>query len=328
MSSINVLKKVRHSQRIDRWGHTMVNYRNQLLQSADKERGGAMMKRQQYNQTWEELPQCVQRYLQRVAPEPLPNLKSLSYQQRGEVSLWDGRWDNFTSSGLITAGGLALSGIVKINSAFDYHYSDVYVEGQGHRVGYQSGISGILYAQNIEFRFTCPLYLLCHGFLAEGEDRDAKDINKIEGSNWLLDSVLTPSLLRPEAGVVTWKADQNVTDGKELPNSAMVILSEKEHEQVWATATFNEEGLMTRLEYTKWRTIPDPRPGKRPSYEMTKWECRFSEYQEQERGMWVPLHVERGMVPWGSFRGKDGDDDGFLLDYRADRVALEYEFHD
>mmetsp|Transcript_388 Transcript_388/g.626 ORF Transcript_388/g.626 Transcript_388/m.626 type:complete len:131 (-) Transcript_388:250-642(-) len=42
MSSINVLKKVRHSQRIDRWGHTMVNYRNQLLQSADKERGGAM----------------------------------------------------------------------------------------------------------------------------------------------------------------------------------------------------------------------------------------------------------------------------------------------
>eukprot|EP00577_Skeletonema_sp_RCC1716_P033907 CAMPEP_0113436418 /NCGR_PEP_ID=MMETSP0013_2-20120614/36842_1 /TAXON_ID=2843 ORGANISM="Skeletonema costatum, Strain 1716" /NCGR_SAMPLE_ID=MMETSP0013_2 /ASSEMBLY_ACC=CAM_ASM_000158 /LENGTH=158 /DNA_ID=CAMNT_0000326945 /DNA_START=27 /DNA_END=502 /DNA_ORIENTATION=- /assembly_acc=CAM_ASM_000158 len=74
MSSINVLKKVRHSQRIDRWGHTMVNYRNQLLQSADKERGGAMMKRQQYNQTWEELPQCVQRYLQRVAPEPLPNL--------------------------------------------------------------------------------------------------------------------------------------------------------------------------------------------------------------------------------------------------------------
>ena len=107
MSSINVLKKVRHSQTIDRWGHTMVNYRNQLLQSADKERGGAMMKRQQYNQTWEELPQCVQRYLQRVAPEPLPNLKSLSYQQRGEVSLWDGRWDNFTSSGLITAGGLA-----------------------------------------------------------------------------------------------------------------------------------------------------------------------------------------------------------------------------
>ena len=112
-----------------------------------------------------------------------------------------------------------LSGIVNINSAFDYHYSDVYVEGQGHRVGYQSGIVGVLYAQNIEFRFTCPLYLLCHGFLAEGEDRDAKDINKIEGSNWLLDSVLTPSLLRPEAGVVTWKADQNVTDGKELPNS-------------------------------------------------------------------------------------------------------------
>ena len=90
-----------------------------------------MMKRQQYNQTWEELPQCVQRYLQRVAPEPLPNLKSLSYQQRGEVSLWDGWWDNFTSSGLITAGGLALSGIVKINSYFDYHYSDVCVEGQG-----------------------------------------------------------------------------------------------------------------------------------------------------------------------------------------------------
>lgn len=42
----------------------------------------------------------------------------------------------------------------------------------------------------------------------------------------------------------------------------------------------------------------------------------------------MPLHVERGMVQWGSFRGKDGDDDGFLLDYRADRVALEYEFHD
>ena len=61
----------------------MVNYRSQLLQSGDKEGGG--MKRQQYNQTWEELPQCVQRYLQRVAPEPLRRISSPSPTSKGAL---------------------------------------------------------------------------------------------------------------------------------------------------------------------------------------------------------------------------------------------------
>jgi len=332
--------KVRHAHRIDQWGQTMMGYRNQLLQSNVnyEGEGGATTKIRQrrHNQTWEELPSCVQRYLHRVAPNPAEslssNLKSLSYQQRGEVSLWVDRWNNFTSSGLIAADGLALSGIVDINNIFDYHYSDVFVDGRGHRVGYQYGLfGGNIYSQNVEFGYRC-ISVLCQGYLLAGEDVDARDIDMLEGQKWLQHSVFIPSLLRPEAGIVSWKAKTDYRDGKEMPNSAVVtLLTEIEEDQeVYATATFDNEGWMTRLEYSETHTIH--RPGKQqPWYQMAEWECRFSEYQEQVRGMWVPMRVERGMVPFLRFGGDEedeDDDDGFLVDYRAETVALEYEFHD
>ena len=316
--------KAEHSLRVNQWGQAMLNYQSKLLQRTDG--GGVIMNRRRHNQTWEELPPCVQRYLQRVAPDPVLTLKSLSYQQRGEVSLWVGRWNNFTSSALISEGGLITSGIVDLNNLFDYRYSDVYVEGRGHRVGYQYGPVGVLYAQNIEFEYRClPYRLICQGYLSEGKDRDDKEINMIEGKKWLQESVLTPSLLRPEAGVVTWKKHFDM-DGKEVSNSAEITLTKKAHEQVFATAMFDEEGFMTHLKYRETITIPSS--GKSPWYQMTYWQCRFSEYKKQAHGMWVPTRVERGMVPFLSFGGRNADDDGFEIDYRADRFALEYQFHD
>mmetsp|Transcript_23195 Transcript_23195/g.39646 ORF Transcript_23195/g.39646 Transcript_23195/m.39646 type:complete len:164 (-) Transcript_23195:669-1160(-) len=108
-------------------------------------------------QPWEELPDCVQRYLARVAPGEQVSIQSLFLKQEGSIfrEVSNGAWYNFSSTELIATRAFALSTDIQTSSwSLDFH---------------------------MEYKY--PTY---HSELGE-----KSDLNRAQGALWLTKTALT-----------------------------------------------------------------------------------------------------------------------------------------
>lgn len=265
--------------RLDEWERDAEIYQNTLLSQEPQEYS--------QEQTWDDLPSCVQRYLQRVAPEQ-STVRSLSLEQQGEFLMSSGSYVPFTGHQLISANppGFSWEGKIAMTTSAPSWFpklrvSDSFVDGIGH---FKAAVLAV-------FPVMCM------------DQEDDPMITMGQAMRWLADAVLIPTVLKPEAGVVTWK----VVEGSS--NKAILEFSNVSLPGMELEATFDAEGWMTQL------------VGKKPflnhdnQFVMKYWQADLSAYEEKEHGMYVPRHVDSGWM------NADGD---FVVYYKTENVALHY----
>ncbi|KAL9183344.1 hypothetical protein ACHAXT_005131 [Thalassiosira profunda] len=297
-----IVGTVRKTNAVRRWDEFRGDVESKLRRGAPGKMGMGI------HQRWEELPACVQRYLQLTAPKPASNAASVAFQRKGKVSLWydSDRWLNHTLNGTLGSGGFATNGVTTSeNRLWDYRTIDVFWEERGHRFGYQSSLVSTFYSENVEFDFTCFIRgnTIAEQPLLKEWTAIPRDINSLQGKRWLSDAVLFPALLRPEAGART---------------------SGQRH---FSTI---KKGLMTKLKWTELQNLAWGVAGaKRPYYSLREWACYYEDYRVQELGD-ACAHVgcSAGIGPHTIMGPNVTEFDGFVATSEFEQVALEYNFND
>eukprot|EP00980_Cylindrotheca_fusiformis_P008129 scaffold1727_cov133-Cylindrotheca_fusiformis.AAC.32 len=265
--------------RLDQWELDAETYQKGLLRDA-----------QVFNptQSWDDLPACVQRYLDRVAPVQ-NSVRSLWLQQQGEFLIKKDTYVPFSGKELISANppGFSWEGEIDMTASSPSWFpklrvSESFVDGLGH---FKSAILAIFPEIHTDQDGSIPM------------------VTMGQAMRWLADAVLIPTVLKPEAGVVTWKG----IDG--APDKAILEFSNVPLPGIELEASFDSEGWMTQL------------VGKKPimnhdnQFVMRHWQADLSAYVEQEYGMYVPRHVNSG---WINDKGE------FEIYYKTENVALHY----
>lgn len=265
--------------RLDEWEGDTESYENSILTNEPQDFSP--------KQNWDDLPSCVQRYLHRVAPEQ-SSVRYLSLEQKGEFLIKTDSFVPFSGHLVISANppGFFWEGKIAMTRSSPSWFpqlrvSDSFVDGVGH---FKAAVLAIF-----------PLICM--------DQEDNEMITMGQAIRWLADAVLIPTVLKPEAGVVTWKGAEGSPDKAILEFSAATVPG------LQLEATFDSEGWMTQL------------VGKKPfmnhdnHFIMKYWQANLSAYQEQEHGMYVPRHVDSGWI------NSEGE---FEVYYKTENVALHY----
>lgn len=288
-------------QRRGRWDRTMASLKSELLREVNHPQRSTKP-----HQSWEELPQPVQRYLQRIFSQyALPSsltvphtfsanlpVRSLRFKQKGIFRMND-RWFPFTARQLTSAlsqqPGFVWEATVSLGpqGAWEKWWPtievlDAWTLGQGHL---QAALFGVV-----------PLVPV-----PESEQKDKLLLGEM--LRWLAEASLVPTTLFPKQAVVTWKA---VSEDKAL----LQMKDPYTNKTVELTAIFDKDGWMTAVECSRHRAV-----GK--DFVLTPWIGYVSKYEYiADVGMWIPMHMECG---WISDDGKEE------LYFKGDNVDLKYD---
>jgi hypothetical protein len=275
--------------RLDKWEQTIKDYEQQLLKTIPEDHDP--------KQSWDNLPVCVQKYLKRVSPKEYNFVRSISLKQEGEFLMKKENWVPFEARQVISANppGFSWEAVVTARTwapgwAPKIRLSDTYLNGVGH---FEAALGAIF-----------PLVSM--------NQEDNMMITMGQAIRWLAETVLVPSILLPEAGIVTWTAVEGSS------NKAILSLEFSDGDlkftgsAIRLVATFDSEGWMTQL------------LGMRPfmkddnSFVLKHWKVDFKDYEEQEEGSWVPMHMESG---WFDSEGNSE------LYFKTTNVALQYQLN-
>jgi hypothetical protein len=262
------------------------------------------------HQSWEDLPPVVQRYLRGVfshgakygdkddspfRPHSVPMIHSVRFEQKGLFSN-KGSWLSFTAHQAVSAipgnPGFVWEADIDTTTGWWKRWlpkilvCDAWVKGEGHMV--------------VSLHGAIPL-------VSDDKFADHKDeLRKGEMMRWLAEAFLTPAVLLPEAGVVTWKPVP-----KE-PGRAMLSMID--------SFSGTEAELEVIFDHKDGIEIKGARPAAEGSSFVSRpWVGRMSDFQFIEN-MWIPMHMECGWI---------NDVTGTLdLYFTADNSAMEIKrFH-
>ena len=280
--------------RLDKWERTLAEYEAQILHGQTPVVAAS-------KQTFDELPACVQNYLRTVVPAEaehgVESHSSVSIDQKGWIDHNSrGRWTPFTAHELLSPVGYSWEGKISTSSNRPSWWprirlADAYANERG---GYsKAAILAIFKVKNL--------------FQGGGSNHL---VSMEHAMRWLADSPLIPTVLLPEAGIVTWTAIED------SPDKALLSLQFAENDSVNARprldmeATFSqqEEGWMTSLVGNRLVLTKDLQ------LRLQSWQVNLGDYQEEEHGMWVPRYLEHGWV------NKDGPN----IYFKAENNQLHY----
>lgn len=276
--------------RLDQWEHVMAEYEASILHGQDPNFAGN-------KQTFEELPTCVQQFLRNAVPAAkehgVNSHSSVSIDQKGWIEKTKGRWTPFVAHQVLSLMGYSWeAAITALPMSPEWfpriRVADAYTNEKG-------GISkaaflAIFYVKN-----------LFQGGYSHQASMD-------HAMRWLSDTVLIPTVLFPEQGIVTWSA---VEDN---PGKAILTLQFPEDDLSYARSRLDMEatfsgGWMTSLKGKRLVLNKDFQ------LQMKVWQVNLSGYQEQEHGMWVPRYFEHGWI------NEQGDTEVY---FKADYLQLHY----
>lgn len=268
------------------------------LLEASKEHGFSLDQPLKSQQSWDELPPVVTRYLLRVfqssvfqqdgqdakspyiLPVSIPAVRSLSFHQQGSFRL-ESNWYPFIARQTISTAPNQPGFVWEAALSFLSHKTtwltqdiikvrvcDALVRGQAYL---NASLWGILTLAHKQSRLQDP-------------ETDILVLGEL--LRWLAEAPLYPTVLLPSEGVVTWKAVENE------PNQAVAEMNDPFLGSVASIlVSFDPESAwISHIGCMRPRMLPNG------DFESTPWKGSLSNYNRTPEGFWVPTHMECGWI--------------------------------
>jgi len=269
--------------RLQQWERTIVEWEDELLHARPLELGES-------KQTWEELPDVVQRYLsEALGPSPEKEtgvIRLLRFSQSGTFQTTPNHpWTKFSAEQLITTNP---PGFIWDGSVAMFPYLENWPSFQVCDAWTKGKASLKVALMNVFEISTTPRLLDDKVKQHQME----QELQMGEAVRWLAEALLVPTSLMPSQGFVTWttegsnvRSDQAVlkfVDSFGLPDAQLVVTFDK------------DSGLPTRIDGTrpKWHAAMN-------TFEMVAWQGYLEDFQKQQLDdlfVVVPGHMKVGWI--------------------------------
>jgi hypothetical protein len=279
--------------RLQLWERAIQEWQDDLLQ-------GPKVDAPRTQQSWDDLPDVVQRYFSEAIRLPTgTEIRSVRFSQRGTFQTHpDNAWTSFTAEQVVSANP---PGFVWDASIAMFPYFDRWPLIQMCHAWTQGKAALTVALLNV-----WELALVPHH--AENPIRQSrmdKELELGEAMRWLAESFLVPTSLLPAEGLVVWIPVVS-QDGTPSANQALLHLQDSFHlPEARLVVTFDESSKMPIRIY-----------GFRPAwldssqdYVITEWQGFFEEFQQLDVGggvddddavVLVPAHMKLGWIHPGT----------------------------